>query len=469
MMARASRAVPREVPRSARPAPRSWLPAPLLLGAALAATACLGDSGTIAVSVVTAPDSTLLDGVQKIRLTLSDPRTVVEQVRGPSGFSLSLEATADNEIGRISVEGFDSADRLVAYGISPPFNVGPIDAKIVVYVAPPQSMAAAPVRLAAARAEVGVAALNYGAIIVGGRDNTNTVRGEVELYNAYDHTLARGLDLPAPRAGAAVAATIDGRAFIIGGQGGDGQASSLTWQFNTTIAPAGSYSELPNTAAPRIGERTVPLSAVRFLVTGEAAQLDAASGIVTSLSNTPQLPTQMAANLVGNDVVAVGAGASVVRFAAGAFSTINAPDALRTGHAVIPTPDGQFAVIGGGDGNGLRSDAVKIDATTGTATTIANVLETPRRRAAIARAGDLIVVAGGASGSGVILDSAELLDATTLRHLATIPLVAPRAFAEAVTLPNDQVLLIGGIDGRGRPTELLELFTPRPAQAGQSP
>ena len=141
MMARASRAVPREVPRSARPAPRSWLPAPLLLGAALAATACLGDSGTIAVSVVTAPDSTLLDGVQKIRLTLSDPRTVVEQVRGPSGFSLSLEATADNEIGRISVEGFDSADRLVAYGISPPFNVGPIDAKIVVYVAPPQSMA----------------------------------------------------------------------------------------------------------------------------------------------------------------------------------------------------------------------------------------------------------------------------------------------------------------------------------------
>lgn len=435
--------------------------------ASASAAACLGDSGTISVQVVTAPDSTLLDGVQKVRLTLSDPRTVVTSVRGPSGFSLSLEATADNEIGRVWVEGFDSADRLIAYGISPPFNVGPIDAKLVVYVAPPQSMAAAPVHLAAPRTDVGVANLPYGAIFVGGRDNGNAVRGEVELYNAYDHTLVRGLDLPAPRAGAAVAATVDGRAFIIGGQAADGQASTLTWQFNTNVAPAGSYAELPNTAAPRAGERTVPLSAVRFLVTGEAAQLDAANGQVSSISGAPALPTQMAANLSGNDgndVIAVGAGASVVRYAAGAFSTLTAPDALRTGHAVVPTADGQFAVIGGGDGNGLRADAVKIDGVSGAAVTVPDVLETPRRRAAVARAGQLIVVAGGVSGSGVILNDAELLDATTLQHVATIPMVAPRAFAEAVTLPNDQVLLVGGLNGLGRPTDLLELFTPRPPE-----
>jgi hypothetical protein len=428
--------------------------------------ACLSDSGTIQVSVIAAPGSTLIESVQRIRLTLSDPRTVVEAVRGASGFSLALEAVADGEAGKIAVEGFDSNDRLIAYGLSPPFTIGPIDARVVVYLAPPQSMAIAPVQLAVPRFEIGAGSLAYGAILVGGRDNANAVRGEVELYNAYDHTLARGLDLPAPRAGAAVAATIDGRAFIIGGQGGDNQPSTLTWAFNTAAAPSGSYLELPNTAPARFGEHTVPISAARFLVTGSAAaQLDAINGLVTSLTSAPPLPTQMVSVLARDEIIAVGAGAAaVVRYRGGAFDTLAIPAALRTGHLVVTTADAQVAVIGGGDRDGLRSDAVKIDPIAGTGVTIPDVLEIPRSRPAVARAGALIVVAGGVSGSGVILDTAELLDATTLRHVATIPLVAPRAEAEAIALPNDQVLLIGGLDFRGRPTAMLELFTPGPSQ-----
>lgn len=436
------------------------------LASLIGAAGCLGDSGTISVTVVTAPESTLLDRVQRIRLTLSDPRTVVEAERSSKGFSLSLESSADGEVGRLSVEGFNGSGQLVAYGSSPPFTVGPIDARVVVYLAAPESMAAAPVQLEVPRQDAGISPLNYGAIIVGGRDNANVVRGEVELYNAYDHTLVRGLDLPAPRAGAAVAATIDGRVFIVGGQGGDNQSSTLTWQFNTTVSPSGAYLELPNTAAARFGEHTVPISASRFLITGAAAQIDALNGLVSSLSNAPALPTQMISVLAGDgsEIVAVGAGASVVRYRGGVFDVLTAPAALRIGHSVVATADAQIAVIGGNDGNGLRADAVKIDPISGASVVVPDVLEIPRHRASAARAGAFIVVAGGVNAAGIILASAEILDATTLQHLSTIPMVTARANAEAIALPNDQVLLVGGFDGRGRATAALELFTPRPVE-----
>lgn len=433
--------------------------------ASLLGAGCLGDSGTISVSVVTAPESPLLERVQRIRLTLSDPRTVVESLRSSKGFSLSLEASADGEVGRLSVEGFNGSGQLVAYGSSPPFTVGPIDARVVVYLAEPESMAAAPVHLEVPRFDAGVSPLNYGAIIVGGRDNANVVRGEVELYNAYDHTLVRGLDLPAPRAGAAVAATVDGRVFILGGQGGDNQSSTLTWQFNTNVAPSGAYVELPNTATARFGEHTVAVSPSRFLVTGAPAQIDALNGLVSSLSNAPALPTQMISVLAGEEIVAIGASASaVVRYRGGVFDALTAPAAQRTGHSVVATADAQIAVIAGNDGDGLRNDAVKIDPITGTSAVVPDVLEIPRHRASVARAGAFLVVAGGVDAAGIILASAEILDATTLAHLSTIPMVTARANADAISLPNDQVLLIGGIDGRGRATAALELFTPRPVE-----
>lgn len=431
---------------------------------ALLGAGCFGETGTLSVSVLDAPDSTLLDDVQRIRMTLLTPRTVVEARRSPGGgFQLALEAAADGNPSTLQVEGFDAADELIAYGTTPPFSVGPIDAHVAVFLAPPISMAHAPVLLAVPRFELGVAPLTYGAVMAGGRDNTNGVRGELEIYNAFDHTLARGLDLPQPRAGAAVGATIDGRVFVVGGQGGDGAATSTTWLFNSTVAPAGAYLELTSSAPARTGERAVPISNTRFLLTGAAAQIDAINAVVQPVAGAPALPTQMAAVLAGEEIIAIGAGAAtVVRFRGGAFDQLAVPAALRSGHAVVSTADAQIAVIGGQLGAELSADAVKIDPISGAGTVVPAVLEIPRRRAAVARAGAFIVVAGGTSASESILDTAEILDATTLKHLATIPLRAPRAFAEAVALPNDQVLLVGGLDNRGRPSDRLELFTGAP-------
>ncbi len=442
----------------------------VMLGLALGLTGCFGDSGTLSVTVVTAPASTLMDSVVRVRLTLSEPRTVAEAVRKDGRFSLSLEASVDGDSAVVTVEGFDDLDRLVAYGSSPPFAAGPLDAGIVVYVASPLSFDASPVHLAVGRFELGAAPLAYGAVIVGGRDNANAPRAEVEIYNAYDHSLVRGLDLPQPRAGVAVAAGLDGRAFFVGGRSADDNAQAGGWAFDTTVAPAGAYTDLLTTAPPRADQRLVPISSALYLLTGAPAQLDPINLLVSPIAQAPPaLPSQTATVVVessrGTEIIAIGTGGSagaVVRYRGGVFDQLTSPSALRINHAVVSTADGQIAVIAGDLADELTADVVKIDPIAGTSVVTPDVLETPRRRAAVARAGAFIVVAGGIAGDGTILGDAELLDSTTLAHVATIPLLAPRAAAEAIALPNDQVLLIGGLDGRGRPTDVLELFTPEP-------
>ena len=58
--------------------------------AALALCACGGATGTVSVELVTAPGSHVLDAVQRLRLTLSDPPEVVEAMRSGNGFELAL-------------------------------------------------------------------------------------------------------------------------------------------------------------------------------------------------------------------------------------------------------------------------------------------------------------------------------------------------------------------------------------------
>lgn len=450
---------------NAMPRAMRALGAALVLAAGLGGAGCIGEDGLLSVTVVTAPESTLMSSVVKLRMTLTQPRKVVEaQRQADGGFDLSLEVAADSSAAsRLLVEGYDENERLIAYGSSPPFAVNPSNASLAIYLAPPLSMGEAPKRLPRGRYELGVATLPYGAIFVGGRDNDNTVRGEVEIYNAYNHSLVSGMPLPTPRASAAVGTVVDGRAFIVGGRTGDGAAATGGWQFNTNTAPSGSYVELVSTAAGRVGARAVAITPGRFFITGTPpADLDALVGTVTPLTSTPSLPSEMVSVAKGNEVIAIGVGATVVRFRNATFDQLSIPSALRTDHSVVAMADGNVAVIGGKQGDVLTGDVVSIDPLTGMGTVLPNLLHTPREDAAVARAGNIIVVAGGVGGAGLVLGDAELLDATTLEHLGTIPLVAPRFGAEALPLPNGQVLLVGGLASNGRPTDQIELFTGEP-------
>jgi hypothetical protein len=114
----------------------------------------------------------------------------------------------------------------------------------------------------------------------------------------------------------------------------------------------------------------------------------------------------------------------------------------RTGATVVPLPGGKLAVVCGGP-------TLRVDAATGAIETFAAHPETGCAAAATSR--DLVI----ATGSAVEID-----DATTLAPIATATLTVPRTGASAVALPNDQVMIVGGLDGSGAPTDAIELFTP---------
>ena len=137
--------------------------------AALVLAGCAGSGGTVQVSLVTAPDAHVLDSVQKLRLTLTQPRQVVEATRSGSGFDLALEFDAVADSGALIVEGFDATGGLVACGQSPKFPVAAISARVAVYMAAPRSFGLAPVALGGARSQVAGTALPYGAVFAGGQ------------------------------------------------------------------------------------------------------------------------------------------------------------------------------------------------------------------------------------------------------------------------------------------------------------
>nr|MBA3504014.1 hypothetical protein [Deltaproteobacteria bacterium] len=131
-------------------------------------------SGTIDLGLTTAPGSTLLDGVTVLRVELTNPRQIVEAPRGPDGFSVSLDVEANGEPGTLVVEGFDANGGLIAVGQSPEFGVAAINARIVIYMGAPLSVARAPASLSPARANVqGDVLLPFGVIFAGGRDAAN--------------------------------------------------------------------------------------------------------------------------------------------------------------------------------------------------------------------------------------------------------------------------------------------------------
>ena len=117
-------------------------------------------------------------------------------------------------------------------------------------------------------------------------------------------------------------------------------------------------------------------------------------------------------------------------------------------------PDGRIAVLGG---TPASRDAIVVDGTTGAVSTAADALSTPRRQPAVSTTARHVVVAGGSDATGAAIGSADVLDATTLAHLATLPIL-PRTGGFAIALPNEQVLLGGGAPA----SAALELFTPEP-------
>jgi hypothetical protein len=450
-------------------------------GCALAAAApllgCQGDTGTIHLSLVTAPGATILDQVSHARLRLSDPETVVEAERTQAGeLALDLDIPAAGGSAVITFEGLDDTGQPVVVGRTPPLPISAVDADIVVYAAAPTSLAEAPVPLDPARTAAGVTALSYGALFAGGRDGDGAPVDDVAIYNAYVHDFEEGVPLPAPRADPAVFAGGRGQVYIFGGDDGDGPTGTL-WRFDTTVPPAGNFTELADDPAlARSGAAAAPLGADRQLVTGDPAiAVDELYGGVTEIEDAPPLGGEPVAFYAGGSLRVLIAGdgtgtngAVLVR--GGAFVDLDAPAAVRrTGHAALLLPSNRIAILGGVTDAGPATSAVVFDPATDGFEVIDDVLATPRAGAAIAVAGDRILVAGGTDASGELVGDAEVIDAGTLDPVAVLPMVVPRSGATAAPLANGQILVAGGTDADGAPVDVLELFTPTMSAAPVSP
>ncbi|HEU4729678.1 MAG TPA: kelch repeat-containing protein [Kofleriaceae bacterium] len=425
----------------------------LLAPAALALAACSGTTGTVQLELATAPGSHVLDAVETLRLTLTNPRQTVEATRGPGGFDLALDLEAGGTASALIVEGLDAAGGVVAYGQSPLFPVAAINAHIVVYVAPPNSVALAPIGLGSPRSEVSGTALDYGAVLAGGRDPDGNPSTSIGIYNAYDHTFIEGIPMPEARAGVALGTGNAGQVYLFGGTGPSGAPTGTLWRFNTTQAPNGGFTVLDTRdALARSGQLLIELVPELYVVTG-APPLELRLGSLTQLTGMPSLPPAGSSSVASDGApAAIFTDSALVRYHAGSFEVL--PGGGRIDGAVATLPGGDIIVLGGG--SPLSRDALVIDAG-GAVTTMPGVLATGRVRPSVAVTGRHIVVVGGTDETGATIASAEVIDAGTLAPVATVP-VLPRTGAFAIALPTDQVLIAGGTPARSD----IELFTPGP-------
>ena len=418
------------------------------LAAIALAAGCSGTVGTLSVSLTTAPGSTLLDAVQQLRLTVTNPRQVTTANRTSGGFTIALDLPATGDPSALLVDGLDGAGQLVASGASPAFPVGAINAKLVIDMAAPNSIGAAPVALTPARAGLAAGALTFGAVFAGGTDGAGAASDAIAIYNVYDHTLVGGVALPAPRSGLALGVGAGTSVYLFGGLDAAGSPTGTAWRFDTSVAPAGAYLDYGDKVGfARAGEIAVPIGGEKFLISGApVAELSGLDGSMVARGELAMLPatgaTVVAADGVATTIFVGSAG--VTRFRNGVFDSPNAPG--RTGGNIVALPSGKVGLVCG------TADALRLDAATGAAETFPNLPSAIASGCAVAATARYLVVATGAT--------AEIYDAGTLALIATAPLVVPRTGAAAIALANGQILIAGGVDATGAPIATLELFTP---------
>jgi hypothetical protein len=399
-------------------------------------------SGTIELGLTTAPGSTLLESVTRLRVTITNPRQVVEATRGPDGFALTLDVEATGDPGSLIVEGFDANAGLVVVGQSPEFGVAAINARIIVYLAPPLSIARAPVSLSPARANVSGDLLTYGVIFAGGLDATSGAPSDaLAIYNAFDHTLVGGKPMPAPRDGIVVVTGAAGIVSLFGGRDAAMNPTGTYWLFDTNFTPSGAYLEVTDSPGfARADEVAFLVGPDKFVATGTPV-LDIQAATIAARSDVAGLAPTGASHLLANGMrtaLTIDTLGRLVRFHDNVFDVLAV---ARPGGAVAALSEGRYLVVGGGTAE-ESNDVIVVDAAGGT-TTVADVLVSPRADAHVTATSRHVVITG---------NPIEILDATTLQPIATRDPIDGTPFS----LPNGQVLIVDNTNGE------LSLFTPPP-------
>ena len=425
-----------------------------------ALAACTGETGTVSVSLTTAPGSDLVSRIQRLDMTLTNPYQKVTATRTSSGLDLSLELPATSEVGALQIDGFDGTGALIAVGASPKFPVGGIDGHITIYLGEQNTIGAAPASLMPPRFALATSPLSYGAVLAGGTLDGGAPSDAVGIYNAFDHSLATALPLPAPRAGLALATGANNFVYLFGGRDAAGSPTATAWRYDTNIAPSGAIVDYGDkTGFARTDQVLVPIGNERFLASGAPpTELSGLDGSMTAKTGIAEVGSG-GASLLGSDGVAtaVFAGPSgVVRFRNGMFTPIDLPAFARAGVQVVAIGGGKVVLVCGGPGLAVL-DVATLDVTMPVvdADPVLNFTG-----CAVAATTRHFMIAGGTGPNGGTVPSAFVYELPDLTPLVSIPLVVARTGASALALPNDQLLLVGGTDANGAPVATIELFTP---------
>jgi hypothetical protein len=425
----------------------------------LALAACNASTGTLTLDLAVAPGSDLLANIDRLRLTLTNPAAAFEATRTANGLDLAFEIEAVQSDGLMYVEAFDANDALFAVGQSPPFPLAGSDGNVVIYVAPPYSILQAPSDLLPARMRVSGASVIYGAVLAGGVEASGAPSTSMAIYNIYDHTISYGENIPVARGGVTLAANDTAGVYVLGGTDENSAPTSNLYRFQTNIAPRGVYSDLgvhPGLESSQ--QSAIKLGPDLFFVTGPQPALIEESTItpVTGLADVSARATAVTTG-TGETLVAFLRESAVVFYAAdGELVEVTLPtmDAeLERALVVGPTP-GTVVVLGGN-----TRDLYVVDLAARTAVLSPNVLSSARRFPTVAITSRHILVANGYDEQSELLANADILDATTLELLRTVPL-ARRTNTVALAMSNDQILITGGEASGEPPTGLVELFTP---------
>ncbi|MEM9491006.1 MAG: kelch repeat-containing protein [Myxococcota bacterium] len=440
---------------------------------------CGGQSGLITVEIKSAPGSDLLERVDSVRATLTEPLVVIEAERDSDGrLAIELEVDAEGQSGFLELEGRDASGQRIAFGRSGPLPIAAIDATISIYMGAPGTLSEAPVQLVPARTEMGTSALSFGVFLGGGRTATETAVSDVGIYSVYTHAIEPGLDLgmvadtAAPRRAPTAMTALGGLddVYVFGGFDDRGQPRGEAWRYLSTVPPSGVYSELvSDTEIVRADARAVLHGQELFVITGEPPLvLDGLLGVVRELDDPSQLSGAAATTVADGRFVSLFTGAGNPGGAAllvngVAEAATGAQQLERTGHATVVLPDGDLLTVAGRiDDTPVRS-AVRFDPATRQFEVLDDMLLLGRIDAAVAVTAEYLIVAGGTDEDGVILGDAEVFDARTLERIGDpIAMVQPRTAASVGTLSNGQMLIAGGVDADEQPIATIELFTPQP-------
>ncbi len=469
--------------------------------------ACGGKSGTLSLDIVVSPTDDPFADAASVRFTIGDSTNVDTETVTAGHFNLSVKQKPESTDGPVLVEALDAGGNVIAHGVTPSLQLSAMDqGPIAVWVGRPGKVATTSAAISvlttladgsqaatpAPRTDMASTSVTgLGVLFCGGRDINGNALPTTAVYDVFTQAIINTSDMETARAGGLAGASTSVQAWAYGGAqsigiGTTGTPQSTIELFDPTTG-LGVWAPLPTDA---FTARSFPNGAVLAsgdtLITGglDGNGMPLNTGGLVNPSGAIRLTalaTPMAAARSGHAVAAAhfsdGDGAILFGgLAAGSTLPVaerlvgqtfaayslgvtlpNLVDATAT-----TMPNGDVLILGGQHDDGTVSQGgivISPGVTPPTVTQLPTALSVARVGHSATISGSVLVVCGGADGTGTAQGSCDILDTSSYAIQATVPLATPRRNHVSQLLETGDIVIAGGLGSDGKPTASIELFT----------